>query len=204
MSSTSGHLKTGAGLEFNCRPSFPRWLRRFGCARIRPSQSGIRTSWHTRSTWNQSWRSSKRMTSRETPTQSHSIILYHGFDLQAPATISRVYVAGNVITRTETISYASNRTRLLFTSYCISISVWQCHTRPNPPFPPQAALWLADSPETSLYFGCIPFGYLHKLNFLECSVLSPNHKSFYIWKLTFFFSCVKEQFFNSLFNNVMQ
>lgn len=136
---------------------------RSGCARVKPSQSGTGTSWRTRSTWNQRSKS-KRMTSNKTkikktkhPTLSHSFILHHGSDLQAPEGTSRVCVAGNVLKLELKRSLMHlYRTRLLYMSYCnfrLGLTVLHpTHSLPHsfmyPSVPPspQAALWLADSP----------------------------------------------------------
>lgn len=134
---------------------------------------------------------------------SHSFILHHGFDLQAPAGTSSVCVAGNVRSRTDTISYASYWTRLLYMSYCISILVWQCCTVLKPTQPsllpsPQAALWLADSPEASqCILECIPLCCLHrKVLFFQMFCFTPTcmqqllgHILWYLKVDFFFFLC---------------
>lgn len=115
--------------------------------------------------------------------------------------------ASQETSRTETISYASLIGHVLYMSYCISISVRQCCTVLNPTRPqpsPQAALWLADSPEASkCILECIPLCCLHRKVFIfQMFCFITTHAAafrsyFMIFKscLVFcFFFCVKEQF----------
>lgn len=69
---------------------------------------------------------------------------------------------------------------VLYMLYCISISVWQRCTMLDPSHPlpsPQAALWLADSPQASrCILECIPLCCLHRKVFIfsNGSVLSHH------------------------------
>lgn len=94
--------------------SFLRWPRRSGCVRIKPSQSGKGTSWHIRSTWNQKLKSSKRMTSKISPTSLSCIMdliwsllkRWAVFALQETSQLEH-----------KSVSYASYWTRLLYSYF---------------------------------------------------------------------------------------